>query len=407
MTLNFENKTKFAGDFVLKSQETAGSSGFSKVSQIWYDKTLSYEQGLNKLAKDKESRVDLMLSPKSFNLKVENKQIVLEHDGATYTLTNHALNGLCRLATKSRSTGMPGTGIISAMTDAELRYIIKPVKVTSPKDSTVLYELFLNYLQAAQSELREKKYRVRTQGNAVRAFLSDEYKPIDNEWFVKTLAELIPSGRLSHFNFASADTIYGNILIPDTILAEEDSDYGGMLSISNCEIGLRRAEILPSIFRAICMNGCIWDMKKGSYFSMVHRGEPNLSEIKDKMNAHIRANIALIPDYKVRMLAARQWELSVNPLQLFAEITEQLKLSATEGRRMCDEWKDNEGAEKTAWHVLNGVTRACQSYHPDDWVAVDKFIGTIMLNESKWERLQSRAKSQTKESILKLVNLGA
>ncbi len=76
------------------------------------------------------------------------------------------------------------------------------------------------------------------------------------------MRKLIPGGRLSHWR-GDADTLWGNVLIPDTIRQESDSDYGGMVSIGNSEIRERRITSRPSVFRAICFNGCIWDREAG------------------------------------------------------------------------------------------------------------------------------------------------
>ena len=56
---------------------------------------------------------------------------------------------------------------------------------------------------------------------------------------------VLPDGRFSH-DKSDEDTVFGNILLPDTILdksADDDTDYGGMVSIGNCEIGKRRVTV--------------------------------------------------------------------------------------------------------------------------------------------------------------------
>ncbi len=47
------------GKVVLDNQELATKEGFEHVSKIWYNKTLSYEQGLEQLEKDVDNREDI------------------------------------------------------------------------------------------------------------------------------------------------------------------------------------------------------------------------------------------------------------------------------------------------------------------------------------------------------------
>jgi hypothetical protein len=76
-----------------------------------------------------------------------------------------------------------------------------------------------------------KKYLWRTrQDGTLRAMLTDKYAIVNNEWLLEVWQRLIPGGRLSHWR-GDSDTIYGNILIPDSIREEDDSDYGGFLTL--------------------------------------------------------------------------------------------------------------------------------------------------------------------------------
>jgi hypothetical protein len=275
--------------------------------------------------------------------------------------------------------------------------------------SEPLSELFEKYLQTAHEEMKaDNEYLIRTQGGTVRAILSDKYLRVDNEWFINAIAEIIPFGRLSHFNKVTADTLYGNVLIPDFLQKEEDSEYAGMLSLSNCEIGTRKASLLPSIFRAICMNGCIWNQKKGEAFSLVHRGKTlDLPALRAGMEKHVRTSIELIPERMTKLLAAKQWKLSpgVLPVQVFAQVVKELSLPAKAGDLFAQAFAV-EGGEKTPWSLLNSLTRGGQNLHEEEWVAVDNFVGQIIANGEKgWERLEYRAKSLTEKEVQKILKL--
>ena len=73
--------------------------------------------------------------------------------------------------------------------------------------------------------------------------MTDKYTPVDNRWYLEALKEFLPDARYSHWK-GDEDTIFGNLLLPDSIMdygQDDDTDYGGMVSISNCEIGKRKS----------------------------------------------------------------------------------------------------------------------------------------------------------------------
>ena len=400
--LNFDGQTEFAGNFVLQNQKTSDDEGFSKVSKLWYDHTSSYEEGLKQIAVDQSKRTDLMVHPNDLSLVIEDKTIFLKVGETQHSMTNHAIGGFLRLASRNMIGGMPATGLLKKCTNSAEYFSTNQVKLTCPSES--MEELFRKYLEVAEKELRDKEYLVRIQDGSVRAFLSENYETIDNGWFIETLANILPNGRLSHFDKSTADTVCGNILISDTLLNDEDSDYGGMLNITNCEIGTRRCGITPSIFRAICMNGCIWDQKKGEQFSVVHRGTINLDELRDKMERHIACQLDLIPEKVRAFLSAKQWKLTAKPSQVFAEIKKQLGLTKTAGLKMAQLWQTEENGDKTAFAIMNGMTRGSQTLHPEDWDKVDRFVGTLITKgEKAWNSFDSRAKTRSEDWVKKVL----
>ena len=58
----------------------------------------------------------------------------------------------------------------------------------------------------------------------MRAMLSNKYAIVNNQWMMEVIQEAVPNGMLSHWR-GDADTMYGNVLIPDSIREEDDSDY--------------------------------------------------------------------------------------------------------------------------------------------------------------------------------------
>jgi hypothetical protein len=233
--------------------------------------------------------------------------------------------------------------------------------------------------------------------------LSDRYTPINNVWYLETVAELFKEiggdePRLSHWK-GDADTLYGNILIPDTCRAEDDSDYGGMISVSNCEIGIRRLSQFPSIFRAICMNGCIWDQLSGTKVNRVHRGEINLNELRIDIATNINDQIPLISAGVSRFLALRDMsiEKDVQLSNIFALIATENAMSFGQNGQaatLVNQYLAHEASNRNLFGVVNAITRSAQLYSNAEWVRFDEVAGKYMgLTEGQWETFKARAKA--------------
>ena len=70
------------GDFVLNNQELATDDGFRNVSKLWYDKTMSYEQGLAHLDEEVDEREDIVCKPKDMvpTFDEESGDVYFEYD---------------------------------------------------------------------------------------------------------------------------------------------------------------------------------------------------------------------------------------------------------------------------------------------------------------------------------------
>ena len=62
-----------AGDFVLENQELATKQGFGHVSKKWYDQTLSYDEGLEKLAVGRQHTSDITATLSAFTPAVDDQ----------------------------------------------------------------------------------------------------------------------------------------------------------------------------------------------------------------------------------------------------------------------------------------------------------------------------------------------
>ena len=256
---------------------------------------------------------------------------------------------------------------------------------------------------------KDTNYKVRTYNDGtIRAFLSEKYAEVDNRWFLNQIKDIIPGGRLSHWR-GDADTIWGNVLIPDTIREEDDSDYGGMVSIGNCEIAKRNVMSMPSLFRAICMNGNIWSQMKGHEIKVRHIGEIDFDQLKLKLRNNIEAQIPLIPQGIERMLGLRAKGTDGVPMKkiiaAFAGNTREIdKRGAT---AILEAWVTKESkiapAERSLFDVVNSVTRAGQYLDNQSWVKFDELGGRLTnYNDGQWERLKRRAEDLEDDDMSKI-----
>ena len=237
----------------------------------------------------------------------------------------------------------------------------------------------------------------------IQAVLTDKYTPIENRWFLEIINELIPGGRYSHFKRANDNTLFGNVLIPDSIRAEDDSDYGGMVSLGNCEIGKRKLVACPSVFRAICMNGCIWDQTKGSVYSKRHRGLNDLEAVKNAIIENVNTQIPLMHDGIERLLNTRGEAYSAKGVpmtQIFVAVSDMLGLQPKHLIQTVRQYQSFEKDHKNLFGVINSLTRAGQEFDNDDWYALDVAGGSLsQWKPEQWNRLTERAKSYTPDDV--------
>jgi len=258
----------------------------------------------------------------------------------------------------------------------------------------------------------DKEFRIRTYTDGTaRAFVTDKYAPIDNRWYLETLREFLPEGRFSHWR-GDEDTIYGNILLPDSIMdygQDDDTDYGGMVSVGNCEIGKRRITQTPSLFRAICMNGCIWGQTKGRDISKVHRGTIDLDSLKVKIAENIEYQLSILPDGIRKFLDTRTQSLNdANVKGVIAAVANDYKLTKKQATESLEQYLAHETHEQNMFGVINAITRAGQVFDNESWVRLDEVGGMLMdTSASRWTNILARAKTYTDKDFEKVYALTA
>ena len=365
------------GSFVFTQQGVAKDEGFSHVSKYWYPKTKSFDEGLEQLEQDISERRDIKFDMKQLGFNLDSNGLSVQIGDEKFAPTDWAARQVCNWLDVPQTlwtryaTGKPG-------------------------DLEVMKHAFEN----GRNQLDESKTMTfRTyQDGTLRAMMSEGYSIVDNRWYLETLQKCIPGGRLSHFEKADADNIFGNILIPDTIREEEDSDYGGMLSIGNSEIGQRSIGQCPSIFRAICQNGMIHGATKGIEMKKRHRGlELNL--LATAIAQNIQKQIPLLGDGIKKLLETRANLTTVAMSNIFAAVAKVHKMSNVVIQESAKQWLQN-SKEKSLFGVIDGITRAGQQFAPDVWVSCDEIGGKLIESGSSgWDAIQAISKTITKKDV--------
>ena len=383
-------------DFVSGLQGNTGK-GFNEGTHVhkdWWAKTKTYEQVMESCQVAVENREDILTERKNISCVAENNTFYFQlNDGRKFQPTDHAIEQF------SVRSGIPSSTFLREM---------RNIEGFDLSDANVMSVVGNNALRRIDAD---KQFRLRTYTDGTcRAFVTDKYAPVDNRWYLESLAEFIPGGRFSHWR-GDEDTIYGNILIPDTIMDydSDDSDYGGMISVGNCEIGTRRISQMPSLFRAICMNGLIWGQTQGEKIRRVHRGNIDLDKLKFEIAANIQHQIPLLAPGIKQFLATRAMETGKASVKgVVASIVSDYKLSKREATEFLNQYGEHEAGNRNLFGIINGLTRAGQKFDNGTWVKFDEIAGSLMdTSADRWATILRRADTFNNKDYEKVFSLNA
>jgi hypothetical protein len=384
------------GSFVRTLQGNTGT-GFEKGTHVhkdWWAKTKTYEQVMQDAHVAVENREDILVETKNISCVGENSDFYFKlADGRKFRPTDHAIEQF------SVRTGVTSSSFLREM---------RNIEEFDSHDANTMAIVGNNALRRIESD---KKFRLRTYTDGTcRAFVTEQYAPVDNRWYLETLAEFVPGGRFSHWR-GDEDTIYGNILIPDTIMdyGSDDSDYGGMISVGNCEIGTRRISQTPSLFRAICMNGCIWGQTAGEKIRRVHRGNIVLDTLKSEIALNIQQQIPLLAPGIKQFLATRAMETGKASVKgIIASFSSDYKLTKKEASEFLSQYGEYESTHRNLFGIINGLTRAGQKFDNKTWVKFDEVAGSILtIGADRWSTILRRADTFTDKDYEKVFALTA
>jgi len=362
------------------------------VNKEWWAKCLTYDQVMEKTQRSHDDREDLLVPSSKIRAVVDNGIMKFEVDGRKYNPTDYAI----RQFSVNR---IPSSTILRELRAQE---------DFDDTDAQIMAALANNALRRIDSE---KKFRIRTyrNDNTMRAFLTESYAPIDNRWYLEQLREFIPDGVFSHWR-GDDDTICGNILIPDTVMdyeGSDDSDYGGMISIGNCEIGRRRLTQAPSVFRSICWNGNIWGRVEGKAINRRHIGSINLEEIKVSIAENIQYQMPLLSEHIVKFLATQKLTTENVPMiKVLAAVVQDTGITKSQGGEVWKQYDKHESEFNSLFGIINAITRAGQEFDDQTYVKLDYLAGELTgMTPERWNKTLKRADSFDAKQIESILSV--
>ncbi len=410
-----EGQESYDGDFVLDSM-VSGDTPFKHVSDHWL-KTgcMSFADAKQKLASEQQQIDDHLTPLTEWDVIVTATGIAFRHLPTLreYVPTDHALNLMCQPSRMSswvlRNMRNPIPHATKKDDDGE------PEVIDGGERGQADYEVLRDYINVhlfnpeRVDQDKVRLFRTWTDGT-LRAFLSEQYTIVNNSWFLSVLEKAVPGGVVSHWK-GDADSIFGNILIPDTIRQEQDSDFGGMLSVGNSEIGTRRISSMPSVFRAICMNGCIWDQEVGKALSKVHRGTVDFNSLAALIVENLQSQIPLLAGGIDTVLNLRTFGCGDTPLMsLLAQTAVDYSMSKKQVAAVYKGWTAEMSLlgptdAKTAYGLTNAITRAGQTFGSNEqWVRFDTIGGEFVnMGRNGWDKFRSRADGLTVKQVDKRI----
>jgi len=323
------------------------------VAKVWQDKCTPFSDFIETVKSQSTNKVDVVKPESEIRLKDVDTLV----DGTP--LTDSGMNSLRVFA------DMPSS-IISFLKEREYNDdLVKYMNTELDRRET----LWNN----KGKEKRTFNVRIRHDGegnNVVRAIVSERYGVIDNSEAMEMVANALPSlnDALASHLFNDGDDIYGNILLPDYMKSEPDSDYGVGIAFKNSEIRNSTFKISPFLFRAICLNGMIWGrMNSEISVNQKHMGKIDLGDLQLQVTQAIKVALTQGNDMLTLLGYSKQVKVT-NPVAVIAQLARDEKMTIEQGKLWHKGYLDSlherhgDVHEKSAFGIINGLTRSAQDY---------------------------------------------
>ena len=372
------------------------------VAKVWQDKCVSLEKFYDVLKAQQVSKVDVVKPESAIRLKDSGTLL----DGTP--LTKSGMNSL-RLFTDIPSS------MISFM--EERGYNDELVKFVN--DELNRRE---NDWQNKGKDSRE--FRVRTRhdddGNTVaRAIVSERYGVIDNLEAMEMIIDALPTKDAIKDALAShlhndGDDMFGNLLLPDNIKSEPDSDYGVGIAFRNSEVRNSTFKVSPFLFRAICLNGMIWGRQNSDIrVNQRHMGNIDKQELREEVRRAIVVALSQGNDLLTLLGHSKRVQVK-NPEQVIAQLSRDHKMTIAQGKLWHKGYLESlqeangQTHDRTAFGIVNGLTRSAQDYTGSTREQMETIASDILAPaidadlqaiSKRWGLISERAKALKDDTV--------
>ncbi len=372
------------------------------VAKVWQDKCVSLEKFYDVLKAQQVSKIDVVKPESAIRLKDSGTLL----DGTP--LTKSGMNSL-RLFTDIPSS------MISFM--EERGYNDELVKFVND-------ELNRREQEWQNKGKDSREFRVRTRhddgGNTVaRAIVSERYGVIDNLEAMEMIIDALPTKDAIKDALAShlhndGDDMFGNLLLPDNIKSEPDSDYGVGIAFRNSEVRNSTFKVSPFLFRAICLNGMIWGRQNSDIrVNQRHMGNIDKQELREEVRRAIVVALSQGNDLLTLLGHSKRVEVK-NPEQVIAQLSRDNKMTIAQGKLWhkgyLESLQEANGQvhDRTAFGIVNGLTRSAQDYTGSTREQMETIASAILAPaidadlqaiSKRWGLISERAKSLDDDTV--------
>jgi hypothetical protein len=375
------------------------SESHRHVAKVWQDKCTPFADFVSTVKEQSKHKSDIVKQESEIRLLDANTLL----DGTP--LTKSGLNSLRGF------TDIPSS-MISFLQERE--YDEELVKFLNK-------ELDLRETQWKNNGKEPRDFRVRVRhddegNNVIRAIVSERYGVIDNSEAMDMVVNALPSlhDALASHIFNDGDDIFGNVLLPDYMKSEPDSDYGVGIAFRNSEIRNSTFKISPFLFRAICLNGMIWGRQDSEIkVNQRHMGKIDLDDLQAQVTLAVKVALTQGNDLLTLMSLSKQVKVE-NPLATIALLARDQKMTIEQGKLWHKGYLDSlheangHVHENTAFGIVNGLTRASQDYKGSireqmetqaSIILAPSIDSDLQAISKRWGMISERAKLEKEKTI--------
>jgi len=364
---------------------------FRNISNAVYDKTISFDEAIERLTKGRAETEDVQLPLDAVTFEQDKSTLLVNLDGNKVKPTKWALTQI------SNKLGVPAK-IVTSLAEGDEEDVEVVTKILTNGKRHVLEEDKPVEGEEGEEEPKDKWLFRTRKDNSLRAALSSRYLKLDNLFFLESLKNILPQGRILGYNKCDgSDTVYGNILIPDSLRAEKDSNYGGGSFFANSEIGVKSAQLSPFLYRSICTNSMIMGKVKGVAFARKHLGTKiDHDKLFQNLVDCVNKQIPLVSDHIDTMLNTRSLLWSDSSKKLLAQAVIDLGLTKKQGAMLLEAYEVE--PELSCFGLINAITRASQKMPSETWASCNEY-GGLLTTESIWNIYRNKASVLTAKDV--------